>query len=738
MKYIIITIFFVILLAPATLISQPFTDITGKTVFTKGYPQFFTFRGEMSNPNHRNYEAWKAVFSGTTGVLRKFVVEEFPALKAPDDVVNWANTYAQENPEMLMMLHYNGRCRTIEGKQDVLERYFPGHWVLKQGTILTSPVSPESTVINCAVVNNTLFNMTEYRDIDNGHLPPYLLLIPFDSEGNKLWYESEFVRLTSVNTNTKQITVDRGQLYSTPKNFTSGTYIAALPGQIISQQPLFFYNMASTCPVDLNGKKASDLYVEELSSYFNRGNGLLKNFNGIAFDVNYFDVSNSPNFDVNNDGIADGGIINGVNLWREGNWEMLRNLRQKLGNEYIISADGHHATNQQAVGILNGIESEGLVQHNDAWRGISRTLNTHLYWRNFNETEYYFSYVVLKFMHDNDASAQHINRLTRFGIATAVCLKAHLANYPSDITILPEWMRETGALGFADGPLVRLSQSSPERLGWSNANLRSNLKSEHGSFTVSNQGVLFTPNASATGVKTTWTLNNVNLPAGDITLFLEAIAIDPLEGFQSQDAVPRNFHMQLTGLPDYGEGNNTQQLYSNLYGYFGTKGFSDMSFYYRRPGIAAGNQNITFDVQGNGKVLVRNIRLYNEPDIFGRAFEKGVVIVNPSLEPVTINPISFFPGYGITENMVTIPAVDAVFLSRTDTVNNIINNVKQTPAYKTFKINGGVHQLTLKNQHAVINIMDLTGKTIKRIEANDTKIQLSLPKDKIYIIQIID
>ena len=89
-----------------------------------------------------------------------------------------------------------------------------------------------------------------------------------------------------------------------------------------------------------------------------------------------------------------------------------------MGQNFIITCDGQHPINQQAVGVLNGIESEGLVQHNDGWRGFSRTVNTHLYWDKFNPLSPQFRYVVLKLMDGNDQ--HHAERLRRFGVATAL------------------------------------------------------------------------------------------------------------------------------------------------------------------------------------------------------------------------------------------------------------------------------------------------------------------------------
>lgn len=732
---------FVLFFTVVVLHAQLMYDLSNKTVFTDGFPQYFSFRGEMSNPNHKDYNAWTSALVNNTAIIKKFTVEEFPALKAPNDVANWANTYAEANPEILMLLHYNGRCRSVEEKPEVFEKYFPGHWVLNEGTTLTSSIDEESTVINCATVNNTLFSLTEYRDPDYGHQAPYLLLVPIDHNGNKLWYESEYVRLIATNISAKQLTVKRAQLYSNAKRFDRGTYIAALPANLIAQRPLFYYNLSSVCPKDSKGKTAADVYVDELVSYFNRDNGLLKNFNGIGFDVNYFDVSNKPTFDVNNDGVADGGIIDGYNVWREGDWNMLSNLRNRLGPDYVISADGHMTLNQQAVGILNGIESEGLVQHNDAWRGISRTLNTHLFWRKYNDVDPYFGYVVMKFNTDYDDVPENIHRLCRFVIGSASCLEAHLTqNSAIDYAqIQPEWIQENGALGFPVGPLIRVCQNSPEVLSWTDIDLKNNLSSNDGTFVFTDDGVRFNSKLGSDGVSTTWKLNNINLPKGDLTFFMEAKAVEPLQEIPESDVVPRRFDVQISNLPDYGETTKYQQMYEDIYGYFCVKDFTDMSFYYRRPNVSAGNQNMTFTVQGGGDVLIKNLRVYNAPDVFAREFDKGIVIVNPSLGSISINPYDLFPNSGVDNASITVPAVDAVFIKKTEIPNQVHTQVEFENYNNVYKVSDGTHKFQFPSSNPkLMNVWNLNGCKIQSKMIEDYACELSLTGDDIFIIQFIE
>ncbi|MEI8115414.1 MAG: hypothetical protein WCI54_17405, partial [Bacteroidia bacterium] len=67
-----------------------------------------------------------------------------------------------------------------------------------------------------------------------------------------------------------------------------------------------------------------------------------------------------------------------------------------------------------------------------------------------------------------------------------------------------------------------------------------------------------------------------------------------------------------------------------------------------------------FRIQGKGKLIIQSIRIYNKADIVLRKFEKGIVIVNPSLIIQEVDCSST----GLDLKKVTIPAVDAIFLNK--------------------------------------------------------------------------
>ena len=204
---------------------------------------------------------------------------------------------------------------------------------------------------------------------------------------------------------------------------------------------MWFYNLSSTCPRDRAGKQVGELYAEEIASWF-APDGRLHAFDGIAFDVNYFDVSErGAQWDVDNNGTADGGWIAGRNVWEEGDLAFLARVRELLGDGRLLSADAQHASNQQVPALLDGMESEGFVQHNDMWRGFSRAVNTHLYWMGHRRSDLDFRYVVLKVMGPDAPDAL---RMRRFGAAAACCLGAFTTDV-SGREYLPEPFRNPGS-----------------------------------------------------------------------------------------------------------------------------------------------------------------------------------------------------------------------------------------------------------------------------------------------------
>ena len=653
--------------------AQSCENLSQKEAFTIGFPQFYMFRGEMNKKTHNNYETWKTEIQNSNGIIRKFINEE---LLLNANSASWANSYAKDNPSKLMQLHLNGEARHVIRNPEILKKYFPGHWVYEEGSILKRNITNKDDVIQ--VENMAPFINRKYRggngegkDFKREDIPNYILLVRVDENGNRLWYDSEVAQIIKIDKDSKNLTISRGLCNTKQLDFNAKkTYVAPISGGVWGGGVMFFYNLSIDCPKDKNEMTATDVFVNEIAEWFST-KGILKNFNGIAFDVNYFDISDRfPLADTNNDGKRDGGWINNLNNWRAGDYLFLKKLRTKMGNNFVITADGHHAENQQAVGILNGFESEGLVQHNDGWRGFSRTVNTHQYWEHNNTATPEFRYVVLKLMNNEDAINK--TRLKRFAIGTACCLKAMVTDpnkSSEDVNvasgrseILPDWMTISGALGQAKGMLIHFAKQTADVLNKSMIEIEKLISTEDCNLKVTNNELEITSNRTSDNTRDlNLSLNNLSLPSGDITVFIEAQAIDPLEGMKPTDRVPRTMWVSIKGLSDYSE-RSPINYFNNLTGLFGTTKPVEMSFYFRRPKMDSANTktDISIKIQGKGKVIIKSIKIYNQADILIRKFDNGLVIVNPSFETKIINPTDF----GIISKSVEVPPVDAYFVKK--------------------------------------------------------------------------
>jgi len=100
----------------------------------------------------------------------------------------------------------------------------------------------------------------------------------------------------------------------------------------ISRRPWSF-NLSSLCP-RANGQTWADFMAQHVA-YAVRNEG----WSGVFMD-NLPDLPQSPLVDVNNDGVPDGGVVGGVNVWRQGERALLAELRRLLpGFPIVVNGD---------------------------------------------------------------------------------------------------------------------------------------------------------------------------------------------------------------------------------------------------------------------------------------------------------------------------------------------------------------------------------------------------------------
>lgn len=631
-----------------------------KSVFRYEYPAYLAFRGEMNRLTRTDRRAWVESVDSAAGFMKKFISEE---LEIAPQMAAWANDYAAGHPEKLAMLHLNGEARRIHGHPEVLERYFPGHWVYRPGAEMTANLSVGDTLVRVADVTPFLGpGYPVQRTTPKRYLPLQVLLVRLGSDGERLWYESEYAELVSVDPQRESLVLRRGLHGSRQMDFAAGAaYVAPLAGGVWGGRVMWFYNLSSTCPRDRSGRQAGELYADEIASWFGP-DGQLSAFDGIAFDVNYFDVSErGAQWDVDNNGTADGGWIAGCNVWEEGDLAFLARVREQLGDDRILSADAQHASNQQVPSLLDGMESEGFVQHNDMWRGFSRALNTHLYWMGYRRSAVDYRYVVMKVMGPDAPDAR---RMRRFGAAVANCLGAFTTDV-SGREHLPESFRESGSLGRAKGPLIRYAAGFEPIVSLSGKELAERLTASGCRISLQEEGLVEvsapdeTLCAEGEIPELRLTLRGLPLPAGDAVFEVRARLVEPASAAAATYGVPARLWLRPDSLPVYDRNPRYNAFFGDLYGLFGRERMEPMSYYFRN--LTPGEQEVALTVRGARRFVLESIEVRNAPDVVMREFEHGFVIANPALQPVRIDAGRYCER--AAGHTVTVPAVDAVYIA---------------------------------------------------------------------------
>jgi len=621
-------------------------DLSNLEVFTAGFPRTLLFR-----PSPVAIERWHrsgkldeilCCFNGNT---MKYVGEEGPYFPELPKIMS---AFKRRHPRKLCLLHLNGEARTITHRV-FHERYFPGHWVYRPGVILKTDLTASATAIPVDDVRPFAQRVPLRRGNQIiGEMLPSIILVPLDSKGNRLWYESEYAQIIAIDPRLRTLTVQRGQYFSQARSFQAGrTYIAPMHCEHWNGLE-WTLNMSTACPKDKNGETAADVCLREIKEWCSPG-GPAGHVDGIGFDVIYF-LAKFPGWDLDNDGKADDGVApDGRRFFLEGVYNFLKRLRAAMGEDFLLTSDGWDPKNQRAVGVFNGIESEGLCAPNDAWRQYARTLNVHTYWNLHNNAKYRYSYITSKMLHPDDQKMRL--QLCRLGLATACILEVSYCSVEDSgrkdgLPMIPEMHRgvaqEMNWLGQPVGPIVFLTKTAPDLLSgkgqFVTPEFARSLETKRCKVTASADGSLLIQGTSNNPYDTMEvTLRGIRITKGDLTIFFEAMAVEPLQGFDREDRIPRLITLHADGLPKYADERGRLSMYNDITAYMGTAGFTPQYGYFRRAGDGRGIIDLTFRFEDQGACKIRNLTIHNAPLAMVREFEKGVVLVNPSQETVVFN-----------------------------------------------------------------------------------------------------
>ncbi len=442
------------------------------------YPRVFFFRSAESMPyrSGMTYERWSEEYGRLMGIMGKCLDEE--VLGREKFNPEWFSRFKREHPKQAVLLHFNGNARD---PRYATEKYFAGHWVYREATAIIAdvPAEPGETEIRVADASDFRTGSGRYRSSNDD-----VALFGVTADGRHDWAHCEQVQLVSVDERANTIRVRRGCYGTRPLAFKSGQARAAAH---MTEGPwgktnnlLWYYNFADHCPKDAEGKTCADRLVDDLAVWFGKG-GKLEAFDGLEFDVMF----NETRGDTDGDGVADDGVVGGVNRYGIGMVAFARQLRERLGPGRIIQGDGAlgpgGARSQRAFGYLNGIESEGWPNLDDwAFDDWSGGLNRFSFW-NANAFAPAFSYMNHKWVEPvpgkpgehRDADVPFARHRLAFAAAQLTDAVITYASQPPNgergvCGIWDEFVcgaeNRLGWLGRPLGPAVRLAAAAPDAL----------------------------------------------------------------------------------------------------------------------------------------------------------------------------------------------------------------------------------------------------------------------------------
>ncbi len=569
-------------------------DLVNKTIFKDTYPKSFVFRrtAERVRPIS-TYQEWESNNLLLDGIALKAFNEEIGAIDSKK-ATSWLNRYALENPEKLAFLHFNGRGRDPRFET---EKFFPGHWLYYPGTYATQNIAISDSIITVADASKFKTNF----GIQDGGRNDDILMVPVFANGEKNWDRAEQVTLVAINGN--QIKIKRGRYGTGARTFNSGIYLAphAVEGPWGGSNLIWSYNYSKVGPLDENGKRCIDVLSDEISGWFGNG-GILSEVNGIQFDIapRILPGILGRTIDYNMDGAADGGNFTNKKNYELGLIEFYEILREKLGDNKLIMADGSLETSQRTASVLNGIETEGFGDVGDIYKAFSKTVNAFNYWNDRSTFSLpKLNYVVHKDVESCDA-LEFIER-ERFVLAASQILGAafnsFIENYPNEpgfpLGIQDELKKGDDNiknwLGNPTGDYIDLSKNEPDY--WINNGLgiltsnSNNIEITGGNYQVINDTLKL--NSGANSKMTIITFKNVTIPTENFTFRFKVKANDSLPDYPS--SIPRIIKIEILGGTSYSHDAK------EILGFVNSENYSECSYYVRGLGSNLVDIKITYE-----------------------------------------------------------------------------------------------------------------------------------------------
>lgn len=668
-------------------------ELADLEIFQPNYPRAGYFRvaefliRENYAGKEDQYVAWRDQFSDLSGIMGKVESEELLRENPHEQIRDWFKRYKQDFPEKFVMVHFNGRGRIPTYRMD---RFFAGHWLYFEGADVGNdlPAGKEDIWIEVSDVRRF--------KLDNGRKeksPDDITLVKRNRDGSLDWNYAEYVRLLEIGKG--RIKVRRAMFGSRALEFKAGSTYAAphiMSGPWEQTRNMVWYgNFSTACPRDAQGRTYADVLLEELAENFAPG-GRWETFDGVQFDVmesephTGYHPSRTKKWvaDCNGDGKQDNGVFDGIQTYGLGCFNFVARLRDAIGPEKIIAADGRRPNSQKSGDFsLNGIEMEGFPEQEPygfvAWSGPYNLLNQ---WKNTTRNPQ-FNYAAFRYNKWNQLTQPDFFRYYRLAVA-ATCFTDSflLANSWTARDIAPHLNelfegvegRPVGWLGKPLDNAVHLASRSPDVMAgrgnpFSSAALKkrdtdtpwidAGGRRQGGELSINSKKHLVVMPENGSDVAA-FTVRNVPYENEEAFIELRLRSIGTPEGY------PEGYARWIQAF-----GNRQPERYKIQYGYCGEE-WMTYRYYFANTHNLIANEPIVYNPDGeeridvefriwgrNAPVEIEYITVHDAPEVVYRPFEKGLVVANLSARPVEFD-LSVDPRFGATGTVV-VPAKDAVF-----------------------------------------------------------------------------
>ena len=589
------------------------------------------------------WQPWHEKFSKAMGIVGKSLGEE--KFGDNDRVLEFFNRYKSIHPEHLLLLHFNGQARDPIFQT---EPFFAGHWIYYNGATILEDIPATNGVTDIKVSDSRLFLTTTGRG-KKYQRPEDIGLCELDDTGRPNWSRSEQVSILKIDHEQNIITVQRGRYGTKPRSFRANHSYAAAH---VTSGPwgkesnlIWYYNFSTVAPLDENEKRAGDVFAAQLSEWFAPG-GALANFNGVEFDALRYWPRNKGNeyrgMDIDADGQRDNGVFDGIQTYGIGVVEFLKDLRERMGEDRLIMADGDRWYHQRGFALLNGMESEmfptGSDVNFDDWAGA---INRFSFWAS-NACEPVFQYIARP---ESDTLAG-----VRLIIAGAVLSNAGVAvnDFVPNVkdsappAIWDELNKgsenELGWLGKPLGPAEHLALGKPNILatvGSSRSNGLMDWIHPVNCIVSHNHGAIELHSRPGEDGPLRFELRD--MPCDGPDLFVSAtVSASPRKGY------PENIArlMQAAVAGSEMEPAMDVKIIPNM-SYVNEKPIA-YGFYFK--GLSGKHVTLRFRIEGSEPVRISNISVHTAPDVMFRRFENGLVLANPSSHDVNLELRGIWPG----------------------------------------------------------------------------------------------